>query len=507
MSKVKKVLAMILSMAMILGMSLTAFAAPTGKITVTGADGATLRYAKIVEEDRNSVYGWDFTDAAKKGFVNAWLSRNANTEVSDGDRDQVIAALIELGKLENVNNAAINGDVFDQGTNAQQYAAALQAVSNLATEEFDATEGIDVGLEGNGIGLYLITASKTGYTYIPMAAYVGTTFSGVKVEAKGAKDQIKKTTDDGQSVMTDDIINYTVTVEYPYYPADAKNKTFVVTDTLTNAKFVENSLSISGLNTPNDYTVEYINNGDKDAENAVMSINFNYNNDKAGDILTITYKAKVGDLTGGAQVSNEAKSQIDGKYTTYKVVSDSAEFKVIKTDDDEENPKKLPGAVFTLYVADSNGNVTLKVGNDTDGYQNIKVRKVIESDPTDSNGETVFKGLDVDQTYYVKETTAPEGYTVNDTVYQLILKDPDNPKKYVESEPVEIKDDNDKIIGYEITQTWTVSDYADQPVKDSTISSLPSTGGIGTTIFTIGGCAIMIAAAGLFFASRKKESK
>ena len=35
----------------------------------------------------------------------------------------------------------------------------------------------------------------------------------------------------------------------------------------------------------------------------------------------------------------------------------------------------------------------------------------------------------------------------------------------------------------------------------------PSTGGIGTTIFTIGGCAIMIIAAGLFFATRRKTEK
>ena len=44
-------------------------------------------------------------------------------------------------------------------------------------------------------------------------------------------------------------------------------------------------------------------------------------------------------------------------------------------------------------------------------------------------------------------------------------------------------------------------------MADTKLASLPGTGGIGTTIFTIGGCAIMIAAAGLFFATRKKAEK
>lgn len=45
------------------------------------------------------------------------------------------------------------------------------------------------------------------------------------------------------------------------------------------------------------------------------------------------------------------------------------------------------------------------------------------------------------------------------------------------------------------------------PILNTKLSSLPSTGGIGTTIFTIGGCLIMIIAAGLFFASRRKSAK
>lgn len=495
MSKVKKVLAIILSMAMILGMSLTAFAAPTGKITVDVDEGATVKYAKIVEEDRNSEYGWDFTDAAKQDFVNAWMSRDAETAVTDAERDTVIAALIALGKLEDVNNKfAQAGEVNDE-TNGDKFATALQAVANLATTGFNASEGIDVTESGNGIGLYLITASQTGYTYIPMAAYVGTTFTGVEVEAKGAKDQIEKTTEDGQSAMTGDIINYTVKVEYPYYPADATSNKFIVSDTLQNATFVADSLKVvdntgATLVADADYTVNAYANTDN------MVITFRYNNDKAGDVLTITYQAKVGDLTGDAQVSNSAKSETENGYTIADVISDSAEFKVIKTDDNTENPEELAGAVFTLYVEDEDGTETLTYNNDE-----VTVRKVIESVATDVNGETVFKGLDVDQTYYVKETTAPEGYTVNDTVYKL-----EGASKESSESSTSGTDDND--IPYtKTTTTWTVTDYNDQTVTDTKISSLPSTGGMGTTIFTIGGCVIMIAAAGLYFASRRKENK
>ena len=53
-------------------------------------------------------------------------------------------------------------------------------------------------------------------------------------------------------------------------------------------------------------------------------------------------------------------------------------------------------------------------------------------------------------------------------------------------------------------------DGTEKPVTDipnTKLASLPSTGGIGTTIFTIGGCAIMIIAAALFFATRRKAEK
>ena len=96
----------------------------------------------------------------------------------------------------------------------------------------------------------------------------------------------------------------------------------------------------------------------------------------------------------------------------------------------------------------------------------------------------VLKGLDVG-IYYFKETVAPEGYHIADS-----------PKGY---------DAQAEIVAPENGVTEIIK--AETALTNTKLSSLPSTGGIGTTIFTIGGCVIMIAAAGLFFASRKKENK
>ena len=81
-------------------------------------------------------------------------------------------------------------------------------------------------------------------------------------------------------------------------------------------------------------------------------------------------------------------------------------------------------------------------------------------------------------TYYFEEVVAPEGYTVLEN-------------------DVEAKWDGKANIA--ITGIATAS--------DTTVSSLPETGGMGTTMFTIGGCAIMVIAAALYFVNRKKQEK
>ena len=99
---------------------------------------------------------------------------------------------------------------------------------------------------------------------------------------------------------------------------------------------------------------------------------------------------------------------------------------------------------------------------------------------TDSNGEAVVRGLDSTYTdYYFEEVVAPNGYSIND---------------------------DDSIVRWGENQTADAT-TGTASMSDTKLSALPATGGIGTTIFTIVGCGIMVAAAGLFFASRRKENR
>lgn len=191
----------------------------------------------------------------------------------------------------------------------------------------------------------------------------------------------------------------------------------------------------------------------------------------------------------------------------------------------------LDGATFTLTSVDEDGNplhvyTTIsgkgEVGKDVDEKGNL-LKDADGNDipaPEIAHGALKFTGLDAGK-YILQETKAPEGYSLNDAKIPVLIT-------------AEYDEDNGTLKAYTIvigdnvveTETGKVSSYTmDSTKKEPEISgalgdnvntyeiantkltALPSTGGIGTTIFTVAGCLIMILAAGLFFASRRKTAK
>ena len=539
MKKMKKILAVILSLAMVLGMSITSFAAGTGKtttITLNGANGATVYSQQIVEADQtNNVTGWKFcTNDAAVAFATSFKA-----SMKSANDNAAIEELIKLGALETVPNTKaaagqINTGDENTATIANAYSTALTAAAgtidlttvNAATATSDSYEVTKTATAG----LHLIKADKAGFTYNPMMAYVafdkaktdGTVLPAT-VRAKGADNQIKKAIDvkkdatdnvapdQNNSVTTGDTIGYTITAQYPFYPTDADNKTFQITDTIQNATFKQSSVKVyaNGTLLTSGYTATF--------NNKTMTVDFTYNSTLAGQTITVKYDVTVDDISGVNEdgtskvVKNTAIANANGKYTLSETESASAQFDVKKIDKDSK--AALEGAEFTLYVKAADGNDTLTVAT-TDAQGAVTktdvtgLKRVITA-TSGRDGLAHFYGLDVDKEYYVVETKAPAGYSVNSLARKLNYNT-DNTRTstdVVGTEDVVIN--GSKVNVTTVKTTTTVGNFTNDSFEyeDTKLSSLPSTGGMGTTLFTIAGCAIMVAAAGFFFASRKRVNK
>jgi LPXTG-motif cell wall-anchored protein len=506
MKKMRKIFAVLLTLAMVLAMSIPTFAAEKNNtITISGkgldAEGAEAYYGQIIKEDRQSTLGWKFaTDATTTGkFVDAW--NKASKSATSLDANGVIQALINLGVIESPENKNVEAGKINSLSGSANLSAALAAVTNAATNSLDLKTGAVVEK-----GLYIVTAHSAGYTYLPMAAYMNTAGDNVAIVAKGAKDQLNKTVaESGKSVAPGDEVNYTIDEEYLYFAPNTNPKTFTITDKLTNGKFKAGSVKVvlkDTIDAENSNVLEagkdYGINGYADGTELNLDFGSYYNSANVGKIVEVTYTAIAGEVTTDAPLYNSAHSSNGtGKIVEVKPVS----FKVIKKDDKEE--KYLPDAKFQIYKKAANGddgavklNLNKKVGKETvyETVYGIPVGNPIE---TDNKGEASVNNLDAQETYYVKETKAPNGYSLNEDAFELTG---------AEEETATETTREDNGVKY-IVKTYNYTNFNAITVTDTKLSALPSTGGIGTTIFTIAGCLIMVTAAGLFFASRKRTNK
>lgn len=103
---------------------------------------------------------------------------------------------------------------------------------------------------------------------------------------------------------------------------------------------------------------------------------------------------------------------------------------------------------------------------------------------TDAKGEATVSGLDLGD-YYFEEVEAPTGYSLD--AESGVVK-------------VELKGK---------TEASAITDVSSEALikLNTKLNSLPSTGGMGTYLFTIIGVVVMAGAAGAFFISRRKGSE
>lgn len=261
-------------------------------------------------------------------------------------------------------------------------------------------------------------------------------------------------------------------------PVFTKDSKIIVTYTAT----LNENAKIGSEGNPNTVKLEFTNNpnGEQDGEKGTTP------EDK---VIVFTYEIEALKVEPDGTAIDQA---------AYEALEESEKSAYVKIGDKWQKTKALEGAGFTLYKkvpADTEGAV--------DGY--IQIGEEI-------TGVTTFEFKDTDAgEYKLVETTVPAGYNkVEDIVFTIVAKyetssaDPKLTQLTVDPATAVFKatitdGTNDG------TDPITTSGILEGKVLNQSGAQLPTTGGIGTTIFYILGSILVIGAGVVLVARRRMQ--
>ena len=473
MKKIKKILAAVMTLAMVLGMSMTSFAANSRTtisvdgLATTGTNAAT--YVKILEPDVTAPGGYKFVDGVNiYGYTTAKAFMDAKVE------DQKAALRNENTTLPGATAGNIENNVFSATVDAGYYVVNITNTAGADEPTITYDNPMIVSVEYDKA----TPNSAGGYDYNVKADDPDNTVTAKYSSIPVTKDGKDKNNGDG-TVEVGGTATYEIITFIPsqvFY--------FRVRDVLGNATYLPETVKvhIEGVGYLDSETINNIVSyptTDPDENDMVIDLTDYLAN--VGKKVTITY-----DVTVTGTVVNNTVTPDDGNhnYTSDGETLYTGGAQLTKYIEDGETP--MENAVFVLYKEVMENGENVKYYAQVDGNNVLTGWTKNEKDEsirltTGKDGVVYVDGLDIGD-YHFKEVEAPSGYSVNPEIKDVKITEANTTK-------------HDPYNRFETE------------MNDTKLSALPSTGGIGTTIFTVGGCIIMIAAAGLFFASRRKSSK
>ena len=548
MKGLKKLLTGILAATMIISSSITAFAAtedetsaPTGTLTIDNPiEGQTYTVYKMFDfeaqkDDKgNEVPGKGVYKITEewRAFVTTgagkdYLSVDANGYVSL--KDGVTIA----GGNTDTRDKVLEANVGD----AQKLAQAALAYAKDSDNKISEVTHDKAGQKGADGKVPAVTFENLGYGYYLVDSTAGAlvglntlTGGAVTIKEKNDSPSIKKEVKEDSTgtfqkqndAEVGDVIEYKTTID-----AKAHGVGYVLYDKMSKGlQFNKNSVKVSVDNkdvaTGTDtWTIvtEGVKYPDTD-EDADFVITFAPAYTKAFDEnkeIVVTYTATVTkDAVKNTAIPNKTILEFGNKTKTKEDETRTYVWgiEVIKyTGTNLTSGQKLAGAEFVIYKKVEGGVVYAIVvdgkltgwttavdataekdllAKDTKYFTDQKATSLV----SDSKGRIDVEGFDADDKYYLLETKAPLGFNKADKATEFVIKSTNNAAgATLENELKQVDGDKNPI------SVLTIG------IENKTGSLLPSTGGMGTTIFYILGGLLIVAGVAYFIVRRKASAE
>lgn len=536
----KKILSMILALVMVFALGATAFA--EGEVTHP-ANGT-----EVAEDDTtktpDTVAGGtaDTTEAAgEKAAAQRTITINNNTaghtykayQIFKGGLSQDGTILSDIQWGNGVNSEALltalkGTEAYKDCTTAADVAKVLAGFQNDAEQLKKVAVVINQnlnnanGAQSTGTGPYTITVPSDGYYLVRDEGTVTATDGGTNfiLQVIGNVDVTPKTTNapdvdkkvklhgvpgavlsNAVSAEVGHEVDFTITTTIPTGLDSYTNYTFNIVDTMSEGLTYKGDFLVhtvgakTSLQKDEDYTLTI------EGQTITVTLASKYVLANPGQKIEITYVATVNDksLTKDREnnsvhiVYSNNPADSNSTVTTVDKVVYVYNFDIVIDKVDGADNKKLEGAQFALYK--KTGYVDLYYqwydenheNHNTFGWSTEADRTIVK---TDKNGVASFKGL-VPGTYYLQEIKAPDGYNTLDKPVKVEIT-----ATYDENGNITTNATQNEQKHYQVTSTIT----------NNKGTVLPSTGGIGTTIFYVVGGLLMVGAAILLITKKRMHN-